>query len=697
MLEFMKEKGDKEGIADALNNMGMLMGSVERHQQALENYQQSLKIYREIDEPDGILTALGNIGIEYAEMNQYVQAEKYYRQALPLSQQQKNTTAEINTLLNLGNTLNNQGKLKEALDYFHQGLDLASKFNDPDQIWSMHLGIGDNYERQEKYEIALDHYEKALEILEGMRGSLQTTQYKTSFFADKRYIYESIVHLLCILHQQDPVKGYDKRAFQYAERAKARVFLDLMTESLQSVRSGVDQSLLSQQEKILTDLAQLEKNLHNVLSQDGIGKDSVALIREQIKKSEQAYDNIQRELRENNPKYANLTYPQPLNLEEVQSLIPDDHTVILNYFTGDISSALWAIKKDTYKLIILPEENVLKDKIELLRFALSDPSVNETSPFTMCSFNLYNDLIYPVHDSIKKDDELIIIPDGILHYLPFEILYSEPVDPEEVVLWDEMPYLVLENPISYSPSASIWAGIVQERENQSPVYSARLLAFGDPVFTNKDRQEIYSDSDSTQSSIVIGGQTLERLIYSGEEVKNIAVLFKDQKYDIYLRRLASEFNVKLKVSNGYRYIHFATHGLINERQPDFSALVFSRNENSGEDGLLYAAEIFNLKFETDLVVLSACQTGLGKMIRGEGMIGLSRAFMYAGAPTVLASLWRVSDQSTSLLMKEFYKNLIKEEMNKSDALRRAQIEMIEDEQFAHPFYWAPFVLIGDYH
>jgi CHAT domain-containing protein len=458
------------------------------------------------------------------------------------------------------------------------------------------------------------------------------------------------------------------------------------------VQKGADMKLLQQQQQVLGDLSQIEQQLSALPAADPENSALITELKSQKKAGEDAYLKIKNEIFTKNPEYAALQYPQPRTIKEVQSLIPDDRTVVLTYFTGDSSSALWAIKKDAYQLFILPDKHTLQEKIEVLRFAISDPAASNTSLFTMGSYNLYNDLIRPASDMIGEDDELIIIPDGILHYLPFEVLYSEAVDLEDVHQWADMPYLVLSNPLSYAPSASIWAGIIRERKKQADSFKASLLAFGDPVFSQTEGLLTSSGAYTKEADNGI----FERLKYSAEEVGDIASLFADQNHDIYLRGDASEQNVKTNVGSGYRYIHFATHGLINERQPDFSALVFSRAEDAIEDGLLQAAEIFNLRLETDLVVLSACQTGLGKMVRGEGLIGLSRAFMYAGSPSVMVSLWRVSDQSTAILMKEFYTNLVEVEMHKSEALRQAQIEMIDDEQFAHPFYWAPFVLIGDY-
>jgi CHAT domain-containing protein len=211
-----------------------------------------------------------------------------------------------------------------------------------------------------------------------------------------------------------------------------------------------------------------------------------------------------------------------------------------------------------------------------------------------------------------------------------------------------------------------------------------LLAMGDPVYEKP-------------GSVTVKGRPYARLEYSGEEVRNIASLFKNDNSEIFLRDSATEANLHKALTQGnYSYIHFATHGYINEDEPDLSGLVLTKSESSSDDGILQSTEIFDLNLRTGLVVLSACQTGLGKLVRGEGIVGLSRAFMYAGAPSVLVSLWSVSDNSTAVLMDEFYRNLIKSGLYKTDALRKAQLSLLSNEEFAHPFYWAPFVLFGDW-
>jgi CHAT domain-containing protein len=239
-------------------------------------------------------------------------------------------------------------------------------------------------------------------------------------------------------------------------------------------------------------------------------------------------------------------------------------------------------------------------------------------------------------------------------------------------------------PVSYAQSASVLKTIIsqQAQRKESGVESKKLIAFGDPLY---------------EDTLFNSQLKYPRLEFTGKEIGNIASFFPVESSAIYLRNKATEENLKQnKELNSFNYIHFATHGLIAEDKPDLSSLVLTSKRNSGEDGFLQAAEIFNLKLNADLVVLSACQTGLGKLVRGEGMVGLTRAFMYAGTPSVLVSLWSVSDMSTATLMGEFYKNLIKNKLSKTDALRKSQLTLIAGGKYAHPFYWAPFVLIGDW-
>jgi CHAT domain-containing protein len=439
--------------------------------------------------------------------------------------------------------------------------------------------------------------------------------------AKERYVYEDIVDLLGTLHEKDRTKGYDKLAFKYAEQSKSRVLLDLLSSA--KLTSGNDQNK------------------------------------------------------------GNLRNPEPISIDEAKTLCPDKNTVVLEYSVGDSSSCLWVITRSDYTILRLPRRKILQEQIETLRFSLLDPQKGISEFFTNTGSILYDELIKPAESFLSKKSKLIIIPDGVLNYLPFEVLLTENMKTTADISYSDLPFLVKKYQVSFGQSASVLkALILKPEEVRQGAVGKRLLAFGDPLY------------EDTLSNILA---KYPRLEFSGKEIENIASFFSTGSSEIYVRSRATEENLKRNSAlNEFNYIHFATHGLIDEAKPDLSSLVLTSGRNSGEDGFLQAAEVFDLKLNTDLIVLSACQTGLGKLVRGEGMVGLTRAFMYAGTPSVLVSLWSVSDMSTSALMGEFYKNLIKYKFSRTDALQKAQLTLISDEKYAHPFFWAPFVLIGDW-
>jgi CHAT domain-containing protein len=335
----------------------------------------------------------------------------------------------------------------------------------------------------------------------------------------------------------------------------------------------------------------------------------------------------------------------------------------------------------------LPDEKKIKEQVETIRFALLDPKQEASDFFSKAGCLLYEELIKPAEPYLSGKSRLIIIPDGILNYLPYEVLLTDNKQIAQKGSYSALPFLVKKYPVSYGQSASVLKTLLSEQKKSGITKpgNKKLIAFGDPI------------SDTKDVPLFASPASYNRLQYSRQEVERISALFKEKNSEIYLGKDATEENLKRNSNlKNFNYLHFATHGSIDEEKPDLSSLVLAKGANSSEDGYLQASEIFNLKLNADLVVLSACQTGLGKLVRGEGMVGLTRSFMYAGTPSVLASLWSVSDLSTASLMEQFYRNLIKNKLSKTEALRKAQLTLMSDEKYAHPFYWAPFVLFGDW-
>jgi CHAT domain-containing protein/Tfp pilus assembly protein PilF/uncharacterized protein YaaR (DUF327 family) len=620
----MKEEHDTLELAGVYNHLGIVLQSAGRIDRSLEYYNNAISLYEKQKAFMEELAILSNIGTTFFDLKDYAKAEEYHLRALRISRELEAKDEEARCLLNLANDQNLLKKLDDAKSNYDKGLEIAFSLNNPDLIWRFVVGTAEYYEQKGNINKAVELNDSALKILEGIRNTLQTEEWKTSFMAQERYVFEDLIDLLCKLHNTDQTRGYDTLAFQYAERSKSRSFLDQLAESAVNV---------------------------NIVA--GQRSDT-------------------------------LRYSKIISFNEAKALCSDKNTIILAYSVGDSSSSLWAITRTNHQLYRLPNRKTFQELIETIRFSLLNPQKSISEFFTQAGITLYNELIKPAEPFLSKKSRLVIIPDGVLNYLPFEVLLTENKKLVAEASFADMPFLVKKYPVSYVQSASVLKTLISEKEKgkESGVKSKKLLAFGDPVY-----------EDTLNKSWA----KYPRLEFSGREIENIASFFRGGSPEIYLRNNATEENLKRNSElDKFNYIHYAVHGLINEDKPDLSSLVLTTSRNSGEDGFLQATEIFKLKLNPELVVLSACQTGLGKLVRGEGMVGLTRAFMYAGTPSVLVSLWSVSDVSTAALMGEFYKNLIKNKLSKTDALREAQLTLISDQKYSNPFYWAPFILVGDW-
>lgn len=610
-LQLYTAAGDAWGIAGAYNHMGIILQNAGRPERASGYYEKSIEIYQELDDQQSVLSLINNLGTIYSDLGNYQEAEKRHASGLKLSREIESETGELHCLVNLANDQNMLGKLDEALINYDSGLQLAQSMNSPESMWKIMVGMAENYKLRGDYEKAIEFNEKGLKIVEEIRTSLPEEEYRTTYLARERYAFEDVIHMLGEMYADLGDNSYKQLAFEYAQRSKARSFLDLL---------------------------------------------------------------------------AGTSSNDPVSMEEVQSGIPDKNSVFLEYSLGDSSSYLWIITPDEHQFIQLPSRDELRDKVETFRFAVVEPQESNLDFYTESAFHLYEQLVKPAEPYLKKSGNLVILPDGILHYIPFEALITKDLSEENEWDYTNLPYLVHEYSISYGHSSSVLKNLL-EQGDYNPMKEGtqeNLIAFGDPIY-----------QDENGPTEMRSG--LRRLPYSEKEVTGIAALFREGSAEVYLREKATEDLVKKEgILIPFRYIHFATHGLMDEQNPENSSLVLTMETEGVEDGHLQAKEIALLDLDAELVILSACQTGLGKMVRGEGMIGLTRSFMYSGTPSVISSLWSVSDASTTELMQRFYENLIQKKLSKTDALQRAQISMISDGQYAHPFYWAPFVLVGDW-
>lgn len=651
---------------------------------ALKNYNEALQVFIKNSDKRGEATTYGNLAVINTHQAEYEKAALYLEQALKINREIGNHYGEGLTLYQTGDLQFMMKNYSAAEKYYNSALLIGRKINLPEITGKAWYGLGKTAVQKNNHEKALEYFSNAVKAYEEVRSQLRLAELKSSFLKSKIEIYTAITDLLYNNYQQSKEKKYIEQAFYYAEKSKARALLDILTESRVNIKEHVDSLLLQRQQSIFSHLTDIQTQLISAQLTDEHRNE----LNKSLKQKELELHNLQLEIRQKNPAYANLKYPEPVSIKEIQKLLTDGNDIILEYSLGNVHSYLWLIKRDSLFVYQLPSEKIIEKTVrEYLSIISSAPRAG-SSP-GRAGNALYDLLLKPAARQLSGARNLVIIADGILHYIPFEALIS-------TFEKDAPKYLTELANISYAPSASVYRFL---REKKKDNKKSALIAFADPVFAKstggRPKVSAASDKDRVRGMFERSGFEFKRLKYSAEEVKKIARHFPKQEVSLYLREEAKEENVKSGILNSYSMIHFATHALIDEQRPGRSCIVLTLDNDPTEDGLLRMNEIFNLKLNADLVTLSACRTGRGKLVRGEGIMGFTRAFLYAGASSLVVSLWPVSDFSTAQFMDKFY-GYMQKGNSKSASLRKTKMDFINSKipKERHPYYWAAFVLVG---
>lgn len=702
-LELARKANDLGGQANIFSYLGELTLAQNEFGQAITYYKQALEMEgkRSGITPRSfyysVLSAL------YLRAGDYQKAKETIEQALKSARELKTRLVELHVLNILGELHLRLNEPELAVKVFQESLQSNADLNNPSYAWVARAGLATAYQRLGQLDQARAHYVKAIEAMEGVRAKLSVAEEKAGFYQNKVEVYNNLLAVLLKLGEKNPGQGLESEAFHVAESARARAFSDLLAEARGNLEQNLEADLLKRQREIEAGISKLNAQLINERSKEPAKQDKAKVkeLEEALSNADVEHANWLRELRRRNRRYADLKYPEPLKLEQAQRML-SDHSLILAYSLGERESFLFVVSRDGYRVAKLPHSSDIGESVEQLIAAITDGANASLEKYRAQAVKLYKELIQPAGDLLADKRELIIIADDALHRLPFEALISPSIaDASAAVRSDrsKWPYLVRQFAVSYAPSVSALASL-RDYQKETGATQKAFVAYADP---NYDQQNIPAIAAAVRSAG--DGQQLKlgRLLNSRDEVEGIAKLFAKGEADLYLEDAAREENVKAKDRlSQYRIVHFSAHGLVNEKRPRFSGIVLSLPKvdkegkpGSGEDGLLSAYEILNLKLNADLVVLSACQTGMGKEVKGEGMMGLMRAFMYAGTPSVVVSLWNVNDRSAADLMIRFYKHLWKSgsgKLNKAEALRKAQLEVID--LGSKPYHWAPFILVG---
>jgi CHAT domain-containing protein len=581
-------------------------------------------------------------------------------------------------LNNIGIVSYHLGNFEESTKYSQKAIDLALGFKGNQILWEAFLELANAYKKQNRYLDALKNYKNSISIIEGARSTIELEELKASYIGtDKRIeTYHNLIDLLVSLNKSAPHKGYDVEAFGYLEKAKARAFLDSLEVSEVNISQGIDFRLSNREVQIDSEISKLYKKL---LASESTPEQRNE-INQKIKDCEDELDKLKMEIRRTSPAYADLKYPQIITLKEVQEQLLDGKTTFFAYSIGKDSSYGFAVSKHSLKIFPVSSRNEIQKRVTDYIKAISDKDNNDFH----LGYDLFSELVQPgLDDKIQK---LVFSPDDILYWLPFEALLTQK---------NNNQWLINHHTVAYVPSISSLREIIKRSKSNNKKQGKDLLAFGDPLYGDAELENgSKKNADIFQNFYPSQEFKFFPLKYSGIEVQKIASLFKATKEEVYRKEAASEAELKSLRLDNYKIIHFAVHGLIDDQKPTRSSIVLSLNQDSQEDGFVQMREIYNLRMNSDLVTLSACQTGLGQFIRGEGIEGLSRAFFYAGASSVLMSLWAVNDQASYQLMERFYFHL-RASLSIMEALQKAKLEMIHSRVFSHPYYWAGFVITGN--
>ena len=686
----------------------------------------------------------------------------------------------------LGDVAFAEGRYDDAAKQYAEAFKGAKADERLDLMWPAQRGTGRSLLRRADAEKdlkkaakmrdeAIASYRQALDTIEAIReGSLRADESRTTFLATTEEVFEESAGALAEMAIADangsalaasnepastrPLEGralaYATEALTITERGRARSLLDMLSETGGEITEGVPEELRQRKRKNLQRQQEIAALLTGVSLGGDTRKGALEDAEKELNSLQSEYESIENQIGVASPRYAALTSPRTLKLEDIRSQVLDDQTTLLEYSLGEARSYLFAVTRAGLTVSRLPARAEVERQVtafrrqvipsslrrsitDLVAASANDPTrglklsapppanPEAVNAYAQAAGALYKSVVEPAAP-LFKESRLLVVADGALNYVPFDALVNAP--PQQGADFSTLPYLLKTNETVFAPSASVVAAMRQQRAPGADARQGDMLVVADPVFDSSDARARAAkttappqpDAQTVQSGLSFDSAladisdegvaadasarrgVLVRLAGTREEAQEIAKLAgaSGRKVDVWLDTDASESNVEERDLSRYRVLHFATHGLLNAERPQFTGVVLSLvNNREGADGFLRTDEVFNLRLSSPLVMLSACETGLGREKRGEGVMGLTRAFMYAGAPTVGVTLWSVADKSTSELMTDFYRNYLGPEASAatpSSAMREARRRMIAGKRYSAPFYWAPFVLVGDW-
>ena len=718
--------GEKHpSVANTYGNMGRIYLKLEAYREAFQYIRKSLDIRLEIlgDQHPSVVLDYQYLGIAYQKLSDTHKALRNFEKALSLqlSNSGENHPTVANIYNEIGTLFMKTEAYEKALQSFQKSLmalvpafepsdpyqnpPLEGSLSDQFMLEALHLKaktIRELYLTRsgtaEDLKASLNTSILALDLIDQMRISYRAEGSRLFLGEKAAVVYEYAIETALILADVTGDSAYQRMAFGFAEKSKFSTLALYIQELRARQFAGIPDDMLHQEKTLKTDLVYYNTELQRELEKKSSGDAArIKACQDTIFTLNQACRTLIRTFETNYPEYFALKYKtQTIPVNELQKQL-NDSTLLIEYFVGENMLTVFTLSNRHMDVVTSDCDSSLARRVRSLNRAISKM---ETNKFLELSRTLYQQLIEPVRPHVAGNSKLIIIPHGILYRLPFEVLLTETPISARPVDFTKQAYLVRSHEIAYHCSATLFA----DTYTRKTVSAACSFAGFAPVFSDSatriaatNSRPDRSLSEPDERSVRVSGKTYPALKYSQKEVREIIQRFERTGLTAtgYFREDASEQNFKM-IGGQCRYLHIASHGIVNETNPWLTGILFSQpsESNPAEDGILYSGELYNLSLNAELVVLSSCESGVGKLVKGEGLMALTRGFLYAGADNLLVSLWKVSDKHTSDLMGDFYQYVLNGD-GFSTALRKAKLELIGRPGTAFPKSWGGFVLLGE--
>ena len=718
-LENYQRADDTRGVAAVKWDIGKAYYLLGNNEEAIKWLEDAKKEAQAIEYPRLAAFCDDFLGRTYGAKGELDRALEYLQLALKSYLQLgfQRETARTNVLI--GRVYEEQGRVAEARRLFQNASGDFNKLSDRVNEAVALFALGKLELRSNNLDRAEEHLKRSIEITEQIRGVTRSGDLTTAMSSTVSDRYESYVDCLMRKHARQPQQGFAARAFETSELGRARTLAGLL-RSRQTGLTSLDPQLAAQQKSVLQSL-QVKEDAKIALLGKTYDKVALTKLETELNDVEAQYQQVQQVIRARYPAYQQMMQPDALSLDEIQKkVLTDDESLLLEYSLGEARSYLWVVSRNNFLSYELPGkkqiENAARSLYDSLTALQGKPGesfeqrqertrkAEEMLPAEI--MRLSELVLAPLAGKLEKK-RLIVVADGALQYIPFQALTL----PNSATVSGEMPVpLIVDHEIVNQPSASTLALLLNDSVDRARAEGS-VAIFADPVFESDDTRLTHAapspnTSNGTNEIAMVFrdvGQSIDngripRLPASREEAEAIMdvvpsrTAFKALDFD------ASRTTLSTPSFGKYRILHFATHTMINNEHPELSGIILSLVDSQGHplNGFLRMSDIYDLKLSSNLVVLSACSTALGKEVRGEGLIGLTRGFLYAGASGVTASLWKVDDEATAELMRHFYEGLFQRGLTPAAALREAQLAMWNQKRWRAPFYWAAFVIQGRY-